>query len=129
MTDEPSTPERPKTRPVFLWLGGVLLVLFVGGCIVGLASNSNSSSRPGEVEFDASARVACRHFTELLVGASDRVLTPLEYRAKAQEVYDAGRYSDVAAVRDGAVAMLSSITAGDGAGAGFDQLLNACPTE
>lgn len=97
---------QPKSgwKPLLVVTAIVVLV------IVLLASFSSSSDDDGS---DASARLACGHFRNVMADVARGVLTDAELRDKLQEIDEDASVSEVSDVRLYASAMLTASTMGD----------------
>lgn len=124
-------PQRPEQEPsggvrAFLrqyplaFFGGILLVLVLAANLFGGNDESSdtdsrtpaSERTDSEPEVDASTRVSCEHFRNIMSDVAQGVLNDAELRDKLKEVNDSASVSERDDIRAGAVAMLRAITTG-----------------
>jgi hypothetical protein len=80
------------------------------------ASSSTPTKRPtpAPATADASAKVACRHWRNVVGDISKGILSDEEIRTKVQEVYDSAWVSEEPGIAEGAEAVLRAVTMDDG---------------
>lgn len=111
--------------------GALAVLLALAGCGEGTESTADVREREARVseamdgtpvptrttpepEADASARVACDHWRNIVSDISKGLLTDEEIRTKVKEVYDSAWVSDSPGIAENAEALLRSVTMDDG---------------
>jgi hypothetical protein len=99
---------------------GLLVVVVVVGGLFWACSSMGDDEDPSpaapayedETKGDASARLACGHFYNVLGDVRDGVLTDFELREKLREIHDTARVSETPGIASSAQAMLAAATTG-----------------
>lgn len=109
----PPPPPTPQPKGISPGTGCLVVVIatIVGAVVLSLAGVGDDGSSGGSD--DAGAELACSHFHNVAVDASEGILTGSELREKLQEIDDSASVSEDAAVRTAARSMLAANTAGD----------------
>jgi hypothetical protein len=107
----------------FLAAPALALVVALTGCGVPTDSSNttdtpthaNATTKPKTTkpEADASTKLSCEHFRNVMGDVGNGLLTESELRDKTKQFYDTGRLSEVPKVRVAVQDMLAAITGGD----------------
>lgn len=128
--------EKSKYKKVYIVLGVILVIVF--GLIIATSGSDDTGQPTGQAQttqdapkqedLDASATLACQHFSNVLGDIRDGILTGDEARQKLVEVNDDARYSEDLQVRNSSKALLAAFTSGtpDEVSTATNSLVQAC---